>query len=317
MPTPALSVCLPTDTVDTLRGVLERLRAQTIAASIEVVIPTPDGDAARAAVANESRFAAVRIVDVPALLPLGRARDAAVRAATAPYIFLGETHSFAQPEWAAMLLARHEEGWAVVVPGFANANPRGVLSWSGFLMDYGAWAQERPSGELQYWPLNNASYRRSVLLECGDDLAHSLGYGDQLLISVRARGHRIFFEPRAGLHHLNVSRLGPWLDERRTAGVVIARYRSSVWSTGKRLAYVLASPLIPFVLFRRVAPTVLATIRARRLPLATLPVMFLGALAHGFGEFLGYARLTSSALAETQMAEYEIHKTRYAGRAAP
>lgn len=311
---PALAVCLPTDSLDTLGPVLQRLRAQTIASSIEVLIATVDAVAVRAAAASETAFAGVRVIQIDALAPLGRARAAAVHAATAPYVFLGETHSFAQPEWAATLVARHDEGWSVVVPGFANANPGGVLSWAGLLLAYGTWLQERPSGEIRYWPLNNSSCLRSALLECGGDLARHLSYGDQLLLALHGRGHRVYFEPRAGLSHLNVSRLGPWLDERWTAGVLVGRYRSSEWSTGRRVAYALASPLIPFVLFGRVARGAAATIRAKRLSLATLPAMFLGSVAHGFGELMGYARIGSIERAEERMTEYEIHKMRYARR---
>ena len=82
------------------------------------------------------------------------------------------------------------------------------------------------------------------------------------------------------------------------------------------LAYVLASPFIPFVLFRRVAPNAVAALRARRLPLTTLPMMFLGSFAHGFCELFGYAGVGPFDRAEIQMAEFEIHKTRYASRVA-
>jgi hypothetical protein len=305
-------VCLPTDRLDTLRPVLARLRTQTIASSIEVVIATPDGEAARQVVADESAFASVRVVEVDALVPLGRARATAVRAATAPFVFLGETHSFAERGWAEALLARHGEGWSVVVPGIANANPRGVLSWAGLLLDYGTWLQDRPPSELRYWPLNNSSCRRAALLECDDDLERGLSYGDQLLLALRAKGHRVYFEPRAVLSHLNISRFRFWLDERWVGGVLVARHRSRDWSRAKRAAYVLGSPLIPFVLFGRVAPGAVAAIRARALPLTTLAVMLLGAAAHGLGELVGYGRLGGVEGAEARMTEYEIHKARYA-----
>jgi hypothetical protein len=311
-----LSVCLPTDNIETLRPVLARLRTQTIASSIEVVIATPEVAATRAAVANHSAFASVRVVEVDALVPLGRARAAAVRAATSPFVFLGETHSFAEPEWAETLVSRHEEGWSVVVPGIVNANPRSVLSWAGLLLDDGGWLQDRSPREIRYWPLNNSSCLRAALLECGDDLERGLSYGDQPLLAPRQRRHRVYFEPRAVLSHLNISRFRFWLDERWVGGVLVARHRSRDWSDAKRVAYVLGSPLIPLVLFGRVARSAVATVRARRLPLATLPVMLLGAVAHGLGELAGYVRFGSVDEAEARITEYEIHKTRYARASA-
>lgn len=308
----ALSVCLPTDTLETLRPVLARLRGQTVCSSIEVVIATPEADAVREALATETAFMAVRVVSIDSLVPLGGARAAAVRAATAPFVFLGETHSFADPGWASALLARHEQGWAVVVPGIANANPHGALSWAGLLLDYGGWLEDRPAGEIRYWPLNNSSCRRSALLECEDDLERALAYGDQLLLALRARGHRVFFAPEARLSHLNVARFGAWLDERWVGGVLVARHRSRDWPAWKRLAYVLGSPLIPFVLLGRVASETFTAIRRRGLPIAVLPVMLLGAMAHGLGETIGYTHLGTGSGAEARMTEYEIHKVRYA-----
>jgi hypothetical protein len=313
---PRLSVCLPTDKLETLRPVFARLREQTIAAAIEIVIATPEAAATRAGVVHESAFASVRVVEIGALVPLGSARAAAVRAASAPYVFLGETHSFAESHWAETLVTRLDEGWSVVVPGFANANPGSVLSWAGLFLDYGGWLQERPPGEIRYWPLNNSACRRAALLECDDDLERGLSYGDQLLLALRQRHHRVYFEPRASLLHLNISRLRFWIDERWVAGVLVARHRSRDWSRARRLAYVLASPLIPLVLFARVAPSAVATIRARRLPLAMLPAMLLGAVAHGLGELIGYARLGSVEDAEARMTEYEIHKAQYARTSA-
>ena len=49
----------------------------------------------------------------------------------------------------------------------------------------------------------------------------------------------------------------------------------------------------------------------------TLPVMFLGAVAHGLGvAVVGYARVGGVDGAEARMTEYEIHKARYARASA-
>jgi hypothetical protein len=44
--------------------------------------------------------------------------------------------------------------------------------------------------------------------------------------------------------------------------------------------------------------------------------MFLGAVAHGLGELVGYARVGGVDGAEARMTEYEIHKARYARASA-
>lgn len=311
-----MSVCVPTDEIETLRPVLARLAQQTVVRSIEVVVATPEPDSVKQVLDADERFAASRVVPIDRIAPLGPARAACVRAARGEFVFLGETHSFADPTWAERLLARHAEGWSVVVPGMANANPSGALSWAGLLLDYGGWLDDGEAGEVDYWPLNNSSCRRDALLENDADLVRGLSYGDQLLVALEKQGHRVFFEPAARLQHLNVARLGSWIDERWVGGVLVARHRSRDWSLAKRLGYVLATPLIPFVLFGRVAASARVVVRRRGLSALVLPAMFVGALVQAAGEALGYSHLGSTERPENRMTDYEIHKARYARSAS-
>jgi hypothetical protein len=308
----SLSVLLPTDKPETIQGVLARLRRQTICKRIEVVIATPDPGAFEDLAQRESTFASVRVVPIDHLVPLGRARAEAVRAATAPFVFLGETHSFAAVDsWAEKLVARHREGWSIVVPGFKNANPGSTLSWAGFLLDYGNWLEESQPGEIEYWPLNNASCATAALIDQGDLLDHGLSHGDQLLLALRERGHKVYMEPSAVLAHLNLTRAGAWFDERWVGGDLVARERSRSWSMVKRILYVLASPLIGLVLFTRVSGPARRAIRRRDLSIGILPAMLAGTIVQGFGEMLGYTHLGSGLRSERHMTEYEINKVRY------
>lgn len=309
---PLLSVILPTDRPETVREVLNHLRKQTLAADIEVVLATPARhrfDLSDQALAD---FGAVNIVDVPDLKSLGAARARALEAARAPYAFLGETHSFANaPDWAERLLARHEEGWAVVVPGFHNANPARPLSWAGFLLDYGGWLHDRPAGEIDYWPLNNSSCARSAILGATTDAAHALSYGDQLIRALASAGHRVYFEPEAPLSHLNITRWRAWLDEHFIGGHLVAAYRSREWPRLRRWAYAAAAPAIAVVLFVRVWRPARQASRRNGLPLSVLPTMFAGTVAKAAGEALGYLRLGRLEASESRMTEYELHKQRY------
>ena len=61
-------------------------------------------------------FRHVRIVPLDAVETLAPARAAGVRAASAPIVFIGETHIYPQPGWADALLAAFEEPWTAIVP---------------------------------------------------------------------------------------------------------------------------------------------------------------------------------------------------------
>jgi hypothetical protein len=169
-----LSVVLATDTYETIRPVVDRLRRQTIPTQLEVVLVGPRAlqqDAERTAFGE---FAAVQVVDFGSAIPLPAARAAGVRRASAPLVFIGETHTYPHPGWAEALLRAFDQPWAAVVPAVDNANPGSAVSWAAYLSDYGKWGYDRPAGEMQDPLLYNTAYRRSVLLDLGDGLERAL-----------------------------------------------------------------------------------------------------------------------------------------------
>ena len=177
-----MSVVLATDSYQTIRPVIKHLGLQTVRNQLEIVIVGPAGVSQDLDHSDLQGFAAVRVVLVASLRPLGAARAAGVRAARAPLIFIGETHTYAHSECAETLIKAHAGPWAAVVPGFGNANPVGALSWSLFLLDYGLWLHILPARETVMAPTHNVAYKRQALLDLGSDLDSALTHGDQLAV---------------------------------------------------------------------------------------------------------------------------------------
>lgn len=308
---PAISVILSTDRYETIRPVVECLRRQTVKDRLELVIIAPDRASLGMSESDTGGLAAVRFLEVGDAERLATARAAGVRAASAPIVVIGETHTYPHPEWAEALIRAHAQPWAVIVPGFGNANPDGALSWAIFLLDYGRWLAGLPSGEIALAPTHNSSYKRDVLLELGPALETALAHGDELTLHLDARGHRAYFEPAARIDHLNVSRPGPWLNERFLGGLLIAGRRATRWPWYTRLLYMAGSPLIPAVLLSRIRHGVRLARRERHLPAGTMAALVMGVVVSAVGELVGYARGAGPG-AERQMTEYEVHKVRYA-----
>ena len=309
-----LSVVLPTDTWDTIRPVVERLERQSIAASIELVLVVPSAAAAGIERLQRGRLGALVVVEVGAILPLARARAAGVRAARAPLVFIGETHSFPRAGWAeAIVGAAANDAFSVLVPGFGNANPNGVLSWSGFLFDYGGWQQGHAGGEVAAIPIFNSVYRTAVLHGLGDRLEHAMGHGDALVVELRAHGHRALLVPAARLDHVNVAQPRAWMRERLAVGRLLGANRSVAWGRPRRLAYAAAFPLIAVVLARRALAGVRRNGGADRAPRGTLPAMLLAAALKAVGEAQGYLGGAPQKV-EDVADEFELHKLAYAGR---
>lgn len=311
---PALSVVLPTDTWETIRTVVERLRRQTVATAIEVVLVVPsEGDAGLDRM-DRGGFARVVVVAHGSIAPLAGARAAGVRAATAPLVFIGETHSYPHRGWAAAVLAAAERGpYAAIVPAFGNANPGGALSWAAFFSDYGAWVEGRPAGEIEDIPTFNSVYRRSTLLELGDRLELALAHGDELNVYLRTRGHRAIFEPAARLDHVNIAQPAAWLWERLICGWMIGGNRGRRWTWMRRIAYAGAWPAIAVVLAARILPIPRPAADGRRAPVGTSLLMVAGTWLKAIGEAIGYL-LGPSERVEIAADELEVHRLAYVRR---
>src|SRR5687768_16560634 len=173
-PPPSLSVILATDAYDTIRPVIAALRRQRSPHTIEPVIVLPAGAAGSVRREELTAFAGTQIVPIDSAFRLSTARAAGVRAATAPVIFIGETHSYAQPGWAEALLAAFDDRCSAVVPAIDNANPNGVLSWASYVFDYGPWNTNRPAGEMHDPLMYNTAYRRSTLFALDAGLTRAL-----------------------------------------------------------------------------------------------------------------------------------------------
>lgn len=306
---PALSVILPTDSYARIQPVLERLRRQTIAPRIEVVVVGPR--AKLGAPPTYPELARLHVVDDAFPFSMGAARAAGTRAATAPFVFVGETHSYLYSDAAEKLIAVAEAGcWTAVSPGFENANPKGVCSWSCFLADYGQWSARMPGGEIEDAPIYNALYRRDVLLQLEGDLAELLSHGDQLRLALRAHGSRAFFEPAARIAHANLDRPSVALHEQFLAGVMIGEQRAARWPWWRRLVYICAAGLIPFVLVWRIWPGIRRNARTERLPIMTVPLIVLLKFAKACGEVIGYSG-NGTPEHTARMERYEIRKVEY------
>jgi len=312
---PKLAVILATDTYPTIRPVLERWRRQTVREQIELVLVAPTEDAVGDGLAYRSEFASVKVVVDP-VDDLSLARAAGIRAATAPFIFVGETHSFPEPAFAEVLLASFDGPWSAITPSFGNANPESLASWAAFLSDYGRWAQGLSPRELPEAPVYNAAYRRLLLTGLGDKLERALCQDDELWILLREGGHRAYFEPQARIDHANVARLGEWIRQRFLTGLLIASRRVRRWPLARRVLYAGGVFLIPAVLLSRTLPAAWKMARSGRLPWAAISVLVVGEFIKTAGEFAAYVGFSGDG-AERAMHEYELHKLSYVGWVRP
>jgi hypothetical protein len=310
MNAPQVSYVLATDTFETVREVVRAVAGQTVKGAIELVLVCPSQHELGLEPEAVDGIGEVRVIEVGTLVPLSHPRAAGIHAASAPLVFVGETHSFPEPSCLETLLAAHREGhYAVVMPAIVNGNPERASSWANLMVTYRHWLAPAERGEVEEVSTYNGCFRRELLVAYGDRLPEMLEYGSGIDRELKAQGYGLLLEPAATLRHLNVARIGAWLPDRFLGAQIWGAARGRRWSLARRLAYALASPLIPLLLVARVLRSRQWADHRSSMPAGTLPGLVLSAVAIGIGEATGY--LIGSRSAPSRVAKYELHRDRY------
>lgn len=309
---PRLAYILVTDTYATLRPVVARLLAQNDPGRIELIVVANRGGLDGIHGTELQTLGRVQRLECDSVVNMAAARAIGVRAATAPVVFLGETHSFPLAGWLDATLKAFDGSYSVIVPSVANGCDRGLIQWAGYALDYSRWRPAQPAGELPMSPGHNIAYRKDLLLALGDQLDHALDHHqERLLDDLRPQHPRIWFEPSARLEHVSIGFVLPGLEERILLGVLTGGARARRWSVPRRLLYFLASPLIAIVLFVRQIPGARAILAERPTLFGMLPIMMLFCVLKAAGEAYGYLFGSPSCLLERE-ARLEIQRLRFA-----
>lgn len=303
-------ILLSADGGASLKAVLRRLSTLGSAGELEIVAAIPPGQSL--VIDPSPCFAGFRVVHAPLTEDIGKGRGAAIRAATAPFVVLGEDHSFPAEGWPQALLVALENGAAGAGPQMRVANPETSISWSEVILCYGAYLQPQRLDHAASVPWHNSAFRRDALLELGDRLDFLLQADSALMAALASRGHRFALTPDAATEHCNTSQLWPcWFGlfwGNRLYGA--NRATSENWPLLRRLFYALCWPAIVALRFGR-GVRVCCSLHDRRVRLSgVVPLLVGGSMVAASGEAWGYlAGLGRRTL--RRRAHYELNRVRY------
>jgi GT2 family glycosyltransferase len=305
-----MSVVLVTpDRYETIRTTMKYLRAQTVRDRLEMVIVAPSTEALHLDHAEIKEFLRCRVIEVDAVRSIAEGNAAGVRQASAPVVALAEDHAYPDPAWAAALIEAHQRPWAAVGPAVRNANPKSVISWADFLIAYGPWSEPATAGEVEHLPGHNSSYKRALLMDYGPRLEAMLEAESVLHWDLRAKGYRLYLEPKARIAHLNFGLRSSWMRAQFYSGRLFAAVRAQHWSALRRLLYAGGAPLIPLVRFRRILQQLPQSLHQQPSALRILFALCFGLTVSAMGEGIGYA--LGPGETGQKLSRFEFHRVRH------
>ena len=209
-----------------------------------------------------------------------------LKRATGELVAILEDRSVPEPDWARTAVRMHAEHANAVIGG-AIANGRTTLrGLADYLCDFYRYQPPLPAGPREYVSNVNICYKRSAL-ERTRALWQDAYYDLTVHWALQREGEQLWLAPEFLVRQMrgDGERLGALLSERVAWGRRFAVRRSRETSGVGRFRYALQSPLVPLVLWSRVARGMKG--RTGQLLTAT-PFMLMIFGAWGLGEFIGY-----------------------------
>jgi hypothetical protein len=230
---------------------------------------------------------AVKLLSFDEQQTIPELRAAGIFAATAPLVAVIEDHCRVTPRWAEAAVGTHEQGHAVVGGPIRNVVTDRARDWAAFFCEYSAFMEPLPEGEAESLTGMNVAYDREAIAAMADVLREGRWEG-WLHARLRERGFTLHCAAEMVLEHDKDFGLGEFLSQRWHYSRSYAAMRSE--SLGRRrYLYALGAPLLPPVLYWRIARNVFSRGRRRREFLVATPLILLYVLTWAAGEFVGYA----------------------------
>jgi hypothetical protein len=285
---PSLSVILATpDNFGTLRQTVDALRRQTIADQLEVVFVIHDKQAFDPHPEELQGFHTIQVIEHPVAMQLAHARAAGVRAATAPFVVLGEDHSFPDARWAESILSAHHRGFRAVGVAMRNPCPRSSIGWADMITNFIAFIHPAESGIQPMLPGHNTSYQRQLLLDQPDRLTDFLQIEAIFHFQLASAGEKLWLESEAVTTHHNLQNPKRFLRHKWLGGLIFGSLRSRDWPLHRRLLTGFLWPLIPPLRLWRMRGQLQRLQRQHHCVIRAFPWLVLALVIHGVGEGMG------------------------------
>jgi hypothetical protein len=303
---PAISAIVNVpDTYESVRRTMECMKSQTAAGKMEIVIVTPSYRQLELDESEMTCFHSWQVVEFQEDKSHSAGYVAGIRQARAPIIALTEDHSFPDENWAELLIAAHREPCAAVGPSMCNGNPEKFLSRVDYYHAYSEWTHPVTSGPVRHLPGHNCSYKRDILLGLDSKLEVLMEAESVLHRHLTAQGYRLLLESKTCTAHNNFTSWSAWILLRYHIGRQFAAAWASEWSWPRRLLFLAASPLIPWVRLWRIQRRIRRGQRCITLA-GLLPVLFLGLLLEWLGQARGF--VAGSGGSREKVFEYELRR---------
>ncbi len=287
--TPQLSIIIASYNAEkTIESCLESLENQATDKDFEVIVvdSSPDGTAKLI----EERFPDVNLYRFSERKFPGDARNFGISISNCKIIAFIDTDCVADRNWVNEILMAHERPYPVIGGAIENGNPDSYIGWAVYFCEFSQWMPQLQKCFMVEIPTCCLSLKRWVFDKYGQFLEGT--YCEDTALHWRLGKYNLkpLFIPSVKVAHTNVNSLRLFVRKELIHGRYFSKVRvlEQELSMLKRIVFVLLSPILPFLLFSRVAKRVLRNKIYFKQFIFVSPLVFFGLIVWSCGEFVGY-----------------------------
>ncbi len=283
---PKLSVVVASqNAIRSVRDCLSALESQRKDESIEIVVVDNSVDETADIVRREFPKAKLIAADHDRLIP--ELWGIGISESTGDYLALTTTHFVPSGTWAREILKAHERPYSGIGGAIENDKAAGIVSWAIYFCRYSAYMLPFAESGVSDFAADNASYKRRDLELVASSMTD--GFWETFVHQEMVKkGMSLIKMPEIVVYHQNSFSFAGFMNQRYWHGRQFGAQRAGRVSAAKRIALIIASPLIPLLYLFRITRRVFARKRNVGKLVAAFPILFLFLLSWSFGELSGY-----------------------------
>ena len=288
---PLLSVVIASyNSEKTIEKCLRALVNQKNTKDFEIIVVDSSSDGTAQLV--EKSFPKVNLYKLSEKKFPGGARNYGISQAKGDILAFTDTDCIVDKNWIDEIIEAHKvyPEHPAIGGAIDNGNQEDYVGWGAYFCEFSQWMPKVSKSLMVEIPTCCLSVKRWAFDKYGPFL--DKGYCSDTAFNWRLGndGHKPLLIPSVKISHINISRIRKFLSKELMHGQYFAKVRVSElkFSKFQRISFIIISPVLPFLLFFRIARRVLGNRIYIKKFIRSSPLVFLGLIAWSYGEFNGY-----------------------------
>lgn len=279
------------NTQATIRQCLDALVKQAPSDTVEIVVVDASTDGS-AEIARQ--FKQVKVIQEDSARLVPELWKKGIESTDGQSVAFTTANFIPAENWVAELLALLQSDHAAVGGVFEKLAPDKLSQWAVYFLRYSAYQPSVSSGPAAQLAADNAVYRRWVFEKYAGLLADGF-WEHEVNRRLKLDGHSLFLTSSLKVSMGFFSPPAEFFRQRFLHGRSFGAERAALAPATRRIFYILASPLIPFVLLARVTRNVFKYSAHLVNFFLCLPWLLFYIMGWALGELSGYVIGTSAA----------------------